>query len=42
MNETLVIEALEPIRDEVLATKFGFAFPHRGRNSRPGPRSTHP
>ena len=36
MNETLVGEALEPIRDEVvLATKFGFEFPHRRRNSRP-------
>jgi aryl-alcohol dehydrogenase-like predicted oxidoreductase len=36
VNETLVGEALEPIRDEVvLATKFGFEFPHRRRNSRP-------
>jgi aryl-alcohol dehydrogenase-like predicted oxidoreductase len=36
VNETLVGEALEPIRDEVvLATKFSFEFPHRRRNSRP-------
>jgi aryl-alcohol dehydrogenase-like predicted oxidoreductase len=36
VNETLVGEALEPIRDEVvLATKFGFEFEPRRRNSRP-------
>jgi hypothetical protein len=36
VNETLVGEALEPIRDEVvLATKFGFEFPHRRWDSRP-------
>ena len=35
-NETLVGEALEPIRDEaVLATKFGFEFEPRRLNSRP-------
>lgn len=35
-NETLVGEALEPIRDEVvLATKFGFDLPSRRPNSRP-------
>ena len=35
-NETLVGEALEPIRDEVvLATKFGFEFDPRRLNSRP-------
>jgi Aldo/keto reductase family len=36
-NETLVGEALEPIRDQVvLSTKFGFEFtPTRGRNSQP-------
>jgi aryl-alcohol dehydrogenase-like predicted oxidoreductase len=36
LNETLVGEALEPIRDEVvIATKFGFEFEPRRRNSRP-------
>jgi aryl-alcohol dehydrogenase-like predicted oxidoreductase len=36
VNETLVGEALEPIRDEVvIATKFGFEFEPRRRNSRP-------
>jgi aryl-alcohol dehydrogenase-like predicted oxidoreductase len=36
-NETLVGEALEPIRDQVvLSTKFGFEFtPARGLNSKP-------
>jgi len=35
-NETLVGEALEPIRDEVvLSTKFGFEFDPRQLNSRP-------
>jgi aryl-alcohol dehydrogenase-like predicted oxidoreductase len=36
-NETLVGEALEPIRDQVvLSTKFGFEFtPTRGLNSKP-------
>jgi aryl-alcohol dehydrogenase-like predicted oxidoreductase len=36
-NETLVGQALEPIRDQVvLSTKFGFEFsPTRGLNSRP-------
>jgi aryl-alcohol dehydrogenase-like predicted oxidoreductase len=35
-NETLVGEALEPIRDEVvLSTKFGFEFNPRRFNSRP-------
>jgi aryl-alcohol dehydrogenase-like predicted oxidoreductase len=36
VNETLVGEALEPIRDEVvISTKFGFEFEPRKRNSRP-------
>jgi aryl-alcohol dehydrogenase-like predicted oxidoreductase len=36
LNETLVGEALEPIRDKVvIATKFGFEFEPRRRNSRP-------